>query len=83
VEYLLPLAKMGGVVLAQKGETAHEELHAAQTAIEILGGKPRETVPVKLPGVTEKRYIIVIEKIRPTPGKFPRRVGIPAKRPLS
>jgi len=83
VEYLLPLARVGGFVLAQKGDTALEEIKAAQSAIAALGGKAREPVPVALPGIPEKRYLVVIEKIRPTPTQYPRRVGIPSKRPLS
>ncbi len=83
VEYLLPLTRVGGFVLAQKGDTAGEEIKAAQSAIAALGGKAREPVPVTLPGIPEKRYLVVIEKIRPTPTQYPRRVGIPSKRPLS
>ena len=82
-EYLLPLVRVGGYALAQKGESALEELNAAQTAIETLGGQSREPLPVLLPGVPEKRYLVVIEKVRPTPAIYPRRVGIPAKRPLT
>lgn len=82
-EYLLPLIRVGGYALAQKGESALEELNAAQHAIATLGGQAREPLPVTLPGVPEKRYLIVIEKVRSTPANYPRRVGIPAKRPLS
>jgi 16S rRNA (guanine527-N7)-methyltransferase len=83
VEYLLPLARVGGFVLAQKGDTALEEIKAAQPAIAALGGKAREPIPVALPGVPEKRFLVVIEKTHPTPAQYPRRVGIPSKRPLS
>jgi 16S rRNA (guanine527-N7)-methyltransferase len=82
VEYLLPLVKVGGIMLAQKGESAIKELSEAEGAIAILGGKAQSPVEVNLPGTSDKRYLLVIEKISPTPSKYPRRVGIPAKRPL-
>jgi len=82
-EYLLPLVRVGGFMLAQKGETAEREMDEAQTAIDTLGGSARPPVEVRLPGIPELRYLLVIEKTAPTPARFPRRVGIPAKRPIS
>lgn len=81
-EYLLPLVRVGGFMLAQKGATAPEELEAAGPALEILGGRFKELIPVSLPGVEESRFLVVIEKVVPTPKKYPRRAGMPAKRPL-
>ena len=82
-EYLLPLVKVGGWMLAQKGESAPAELESAANAIKTLGGDAQELVPVRLPGSPEQRYLVLIEKVSPTPEQFPRRVGIPGKRPLS
>jgi 16S rRNA (guanine527-N7)-methyltransferase len=82
VEYLLPLVKVGGYLLAQKGETAEMELSEAETAIQTLGGETHSITEVNLPGVGDQRFLVVIKKVIPTPGKFPRRVGIPSKRPL-
>jgi 16S rRNA (guanine527-N7)-methyltransferase len=82
VEYLLPLVKVGGIMLAQKGKTAFKELAEADNAITTLGGKAHPPVEVTLPDTPEKRYLLVIEKHSPTPEQFPRRVGIPTKRPL-
>jgi 16S rRNA (guanine527-N7)-methyltransferase len=82
VEYTLPLVKIGGHALAMKGESGLAESHAAERAMRILGGHLRQLVPVTLPGVEEQRYLAVIEKLAATPDRFPRRVGIPAKRPL-
>lgn len=82
VEYLLPLVKIGGYVLAQKGERAGIELADAQPAIGELGGEAVEVIPVKLPGDIPSRYLVLIKKVRPTPEKYPRRAGIPGKRPL-
>jgi 16S rRNA (guanine527-N7)-methyltransferase len=82
MEYLLPLARVGGQVLAQKGESGPAEAHAAEHSIHILGGRLRQVIPVTLPTVTEERYLVVVDKVAATPGKYPRRAGIPAKRPL-
>lgn len=82
VEYLLPLVRRGGFALAMKGENAHAEVQTAQSGIELLGGRLKRLIPVILPGVEEERYLVVIEKVSATPDRFPRRVGIPAKRPL-
>lgn len=83
VEYLLPLVRNGGRALAMKGENGPAEVKAAEGAMELLGGQFSKLVPVNLPGVVEDRYLVVIEKIAATPDRFPRRVGIPLKRPLA
>ncbi len=81
-EYLLPFVRVGGHMLAQKGETGPAEAQEAEHAIRILGGELERIVPVTVPGVAEDRYLIVVRKVAPTPTKYPRRPGIPAKRPL-
>ena len=82
LEYLLPLVKVGGCVLAMKGETAPTEIQSSERAIRILGGHLRQLLPVTLPGVVEERYLVVVDKVAATPEKYPRREGIPSKRPL-
>lgn len=81
-EYLLPLVKIGGRVLAQKGEDAVAETHSADWAITTLGGRVRRLVPVELRGLAETRYLVVLDKVAATPSLYPRRAGMPAKRPL-
>jgi 16S rRNA (guanine527-N7)-methyltransferase len=81
-EYLLPLVQIGGRVLAMKGESGPAEAHASERAFQLLGGHLRQLLPVTLPGVEEQRYLVVIDKVAATPDRFPRRVGIPSKRPL-
>jgi 16S rRNA (guanine527-N7)-methyltransferase len=81
-EYLLPLVRVGGAALAQKGESAPAEAHASEKAIRLLGGRLRQLVPVTLPGVAEERFLIIIDKIAATPQNYPRRVGVPARNPL-
>lgn len=82
VEYLLPLVRVGGAILAQKGESGPAEVHAAEEAIRILGGEVRRLVPVHLHGIAETRYLVIVDKVAATPEKYPRRPGIPSKRPL-
>jgi 16S rRNA (guanine527-N7)-methyltransferase len=82
VEYLLPLVRVGGAMLAMKGESAPAETHQADYAIRLLGGHLRRLIPITLPTVVEERYLVVVDKVVTTPDAYPRRVGIPAKRPL-
>ena len=81
-EYLLPFCRVGGHVLAQKGKNAASETAAARGAIVELGGAEPQLRPVQLPHVLETRYLVVVEKVKETPSRYPRRAGIPAKRPL-
>jgi 16S rRNA (guanine527-N7)-methyltransferase len=82
VEYLLPLARVRGVVIAQKGEHAAAEVHGADAAVLTLGGRVRQLVPVELRGLAETRYLVVLDKVAATPEKYPRRPGVPGKSPL-
>jgi 16S rRNA (guanine527-N7)-methyltransferase len=81
-EYLLPLVSVGGCMLAMKGESAPAETQSAEHALRVLGGHLNRLVPVILPGVVDERYLVVIDKVAASPQKYPRRVGVPVKRPL-
>lgn len=81
-EYLLPLVRVGGGMLAQKGENAHSEVHAAERSIRILGGSLRKITLVTLPGVADERYLVVVDKKAATPPQYPRRAGLPTRKPL-
>jgi 16S rRNA (guanine527-N7)-methyltransferase len=81
-EYLIPLVKIGGTILAQKGESGPAEAQSAEHAMKLLGGKLKQLIPVNLPGVADDRYLILIDKVAATPPKYPRKPGIPAKQPL-
>jgi len=81
-EYLLPLVKVGGRMLAMKGESGPAEAQAAEHAIRVLGGHLRQLLPVALPGVAEEHFLVVVDKVAATPQGYPRRVGAPAKKPL-
>ncbi len=84
VEYLLPLVKVGGYALVQKGggQGLIEELESGQAAINALGGKISEVKRLHLAGLKAERSLVVIEKIRKTPKDFPRQAGTPNKKPI-
>ena len=82
VEYALPFCHRNGILVAQKGDEAQVEVTAAHQAMAILGGRLRRIVTVELPGLAQPRSLVVIEKAALTPEKYPRRPGIPSKRPL-
>ena len=82
-EYLLPLIQVGGSMLAQKGESGPAEVHAAENVIKLLGGEVRQLIPVTLPGVVEERHLVLADKVAATPPGYPRKPGVPAKKPLS
>lgn len=80
-EYGLPLLRLGGRLLAPKGVGAAVEAAGAATALALLGGELLGIEPVELPGV-EPRAIVVIRKVAPTDPRYPRAVGVPARKPL-
>lgn len=83
VEYMLPLARLGGVCVAMKGmATAQTEIHDAKRALSLIGGQAKRIVPVRLPGVDDEHALILIEKTVHTPAQYPRKPGIPTKQPL-
>ncbi|MDD3898399.1 MAG: 16S rRNA (guanine(527)-N(7))-methyltransferase RsmG [Syntrophomonadaceae bacterium] len=81
LEYGLPLLCPGGRLLLWKGRNYQQEIDQAQNALAILGGTLEEVYCYTLMEERD-RALIVVRKEKPTPEKYPRRVGIPAKRPL-
>lgn len=81
-EYCLPFVKVGGHFIAMKGPDVSEELQESQDAIFTLGGKVVETKFVTLPESDIVHSLIVIEKVKNTPKKYPRAGGKPKKSPL-
>lgn len=79
VELCLPFVRVGGRLLAQK--TRDEDVGAATRAIELLGGGPARTVPAPS-RLRSSGVIVAIEKLSPTPETYPRRPGVPARKPL-
>ena len=81
-EYLLPLVRVGGRMIAQKGNHAYIETQSAAKAIKFLGGELEKILSVELPGVSDERYLVIIKKTAATPSIYPRHAGLPAKKPL-
>ena len=81
-EYLLPLVKVWGKVISMKGSLIEEELELSKNAIKILGGKVEKVDEFNLPNSDISRNIILINKIKETPNKYPRKAGEPSKKPL-
>jgi len=82
VEYALPLVRVGGIFVAQKGAEVGEEVESALPAMRLLGGRLQVLRRVSLPGLDDPRHLVVVEKVASTPDRYPRRPGIPTKRPL-
>ncbi len=82
VEYCLPLCRIGGRVVAQKGEDAEQEAAQAGATMALLGGDLIEVKPVVLPDLPGSRYLVVVDKVGKTPESYPRRAGMPSKKPL-
>jgi len=81
-EYCLPFVKVGGYFICQKGPSYKEELDNADIAIKTLGGRLKEVKSYKLPYSDITHYIIIIEKIKITPTKYPRKAGKPSSDPI-
>jgi 16S rRNA (guanine527-N7)-methyltransferase len=81
-ELTLPFCQVGGRFIAQKKGDVEQEVDGAKEAITILGGKLSEIRRVELEGFSDARYLVIIDKILPTPDKYPRRAGLPKRRPI-
>lgn len=81
-EYALPLLRVGGRLIAWKGPIASEELAAGAGAARTLGGGAPEVRPTGVDALGDHRFVL-IEKLRPTASRWPRRPGEPARRPLA
>ncbi|HJV47110.1 MAG TPA: 16S rRNA (guanine(527)-N(7))-methyltransferase RsmG [Bacillota bacterium] len=81
-EYCLPFVKVGGNFVVLKGADGPNELDEAKKAIKILGAKTNQLNELNLPTDQAERSIIVIEKISTTPKGYPRKAGIPTKKPI-
>ena len=81
-ELCLPLVRPGGQLLALKGPGLDEEIRQAENAFAQLGGRCLALHPMEIPGRDWNHCLAVVEKISPTPEKFPRRAGMPEKKPI-
>ena len=78
----LPFCAIGGRLVAQKQADALPEIDQAARAIALLGGRLRVVNEVNVPGLPPDRRLIVIDKVATTPPSYPRRPGVPTRRPL-
>ena len=81
-EYCLPYVKVGGKFISYKSEKVMEEISDAEYAIGVLGGTIKEHISFTLSDSDLYRNLVVIEKIRETPQKYPRKAGLANKKPL-
>jgi len=81
-EYCLPFVKVGGYFISMKGSDIEEELKEAKNSIKILGGRLKDVKVLNIPLSDIKHSLIIIEKIKETPTKYPRGGGKPKKKPL-
>ena len=82
VELMAGFCRIGGVIVAQKGTTPHDEIRVAVKSIETMGIEMEEVREIEFIGSEQPRSLVILRKTRPTPQGFPRRPGIPFKRPL-
>ena len=81
-EYCLPYVKVGGFFVSYKSEKISEELETAKKAVSLLGGSIESQIEFMLPDSDIYRNLVMIRKKKDTPGKYPRKAGIPVKEPL-
>lgn len=81
-EYCLPYVKVNGCFISYKSGKVKDEVKDAEKAAEILGGKTKDVLYFHLPGSEIERSLVIIEKEKTTPKKYPRKAGTPAKEPL-
>lgn len=81
-ELCVPFCRVGGRFVAYKGPEVNGELSEARNAVRILGGHLERTVALALPHADARRTLVVIRKERHTSSRYPRRAGVPQKRPL-
>ena len=82
VELALPFCRIGGKFVAQKKGEVEQEINKAGKVIEALGGRLDQAKRIELEELSDERYLVIIDKIYPTPEEYPRRAGIPMRRPI-
>ena len=83
VEYALPLLRIGGILATPKGSRAKDERTEAQPAITALGGVELDPLPLSLPPDVQSQHVILVRREGPLDDRYPRRAGMPSKRPIS
>jgi 16S rRNA (guanine527-N7)-methyltransferase len=81
-ELALPMVKVGGHLVLWRGAQANEETTNSRRALSTLGARVQTLLPYRLPGHEPEYHLVVLEKVKPTSSRFPRRVGLPKHQPL-
>ncbi len=81
-EYCIPFLKTGGSFVSYKSDKVSEEIESSGNAVKILGGSIKEKFEFVLPYTDISRTIVIVQKKKETPVKFPRKAGLPSKEPL-
>ena len=81
-ELTLPFCKLGGRAIAMKKSNIGDEIKGSERAVSLLGGALEKIEVVDLEEIGEPRWLVVLAKDAMSPSRYPRRPGIPAKRPL-
>ena len=81
-EYLIPISKVNGKCICMKGNDIEEEVNSSKNAINLLGGKIDKVDYFELPNSDISRNVIIIDKVKNTPNRYPRKAGVPSKEPL-
>jgi len=82
-EYCIPYVKVGGCFISYKSEKLMEEMKDADRAINILGGQVKDQIGFQIPNSDIYRNLLIISKEKRTPANYPRKAGIPSKKPIA
>lgn len=81
-EYCIPYVRENGMFVSYKASNVEQELEEAKKAIHVLGGSLKTVREFQIPGTDIDRTFVVIQKVKKTPGKYPRKAGLPSKEPI-
>lgn len=82
IEYLMPFVKIGGKCLCMKGSNSNEEIKNSDNAISLLGGTLIRSEEFFIPKTDIVRKVVEIKKVKKTENIYPRKAGVPNKKPL-
>jgi 16S rRNA (guanine527-N7)-methyltransferase len=82
-EYVLPFVRKEGYAVIYKGANAAQEFIERRKAVEMLGGETTRMAPLSVPGLDERRFVLLLKKVRPTPLSYPRGQGLARSHPIA
>lgn len=81
-EYCIPYVKIGGHFISYKSEKLSEEKKDAEYAISVLGGEIEDQISFQIPNSDINRNLLIVRKKKETPANYPRKAGLPLKKPI-